>query len=138
MVTANATDQSTTASTCHVHGGMLATIYSSEQNAALVNAFSSQVTSPLATTTSNAFWIGFERESTKRPFTWLEGSASAYTNWDAGQPDNCGGYDDCSIVQISNGKWGNVACSLSTDFCNGQGRFGSYQGLCKLGNVYLR
>ena len=128
MVTSVATDRDTAEATCVASGGHLATITSSAQNSALVSAFSAQVTSSPCIYGDNCFWIGYKRVYSGGAFAWTDNSTSTYTNWGS-TLDNCGGCEACTHVRTS-GSWNDVACSLSTDTC-GDGKLGSYQGLCK-------
>jgi len=119
-VTASATDWDTAETTCISLGGYLATITSSNQNAALLSAFSTKVA-------GSAVWIGYKRVSSGGAFAWADGSTSTYTNWVSGEPNNQNGCEICTQLFISTGQWNDYACA--TNACGSS--VASFQGICK-------
>ncbi|KAI7792075.1 putative lectin C-type domain containing, partial [Triplophysa rosa] len=58
-------------------------------------------------------WIGLFRDS----WEWSDNTDSAFRYWKSGQPDNYGGYEDCTVVGMAvEGKWIDVPCSGSYTF----------------------
>ncbi|KAI7807641.1 putative lectin C-type domain containing [Triplophysa rosa] len=58
-------------------------------------------------------WIGLFRDS----WEWSDHTDSTFRYWKSGQPDNYGGYEDCTAVDMNNeGKWHDVSCSDSNTF----------------------
>ncbi|MEO6904397.1 MAG: PKD domain-containing protein [Bacteroidia bacterium] len=63
---------------------------------------------------SGTIWIGLGRDLTDpapiKKFVWYDKSPLIYTNWNAGEPNNYGGNENC--VQIfANGLWNDFPCS---------------------------
>ena len=53
-------------------------------------------------------WIGYTDEDQEGNFEWVDGSASGYTNWNSGEPNNQGtgsGHADHTVIKKDNGKW---------------------------------
>jgi hypothetical protein len=50
-------------------------------------------------------WIGFNDVASEGQFVWTDGSASSYTNWNPGEPNNSGGVEDFTELLGSNGRW---------------------------------
>ena len=64
-------------------------------------------------------WIGGKRSGNS--FKWVDGNAFDYYNWNAGQPDNLGGKEDCIMVysdpgQAYHDKWNDVPCDVKKNF----------------------
>jgi hypothetical protein len=49
---------------------------------------------------ANNTWIGLSDRAVEMTFVWDDGSALAYTNWGAGEPNNGGGtyQEDCGVL----------------------------------------
>lgn len=70
---------------------------------------------------SNYYWIGLEEGSTADSFSWYDGSAATYTDWDTSyaQPDSGAGE---SCVQVRSGGWHDVVCwTTSERVCESEG-----------------
>uniref|UniRef100_A0A8C7Z4J6 C-type lectin domain-containing protein n=1 Tax=Oryzias sinensis TaxID=183150 RepID=A0A8C7Z4J6_9TELE len=50
-------------------------------------------------------WFGLHRDS----WVWTDGSATSYTSWLAGQPNNAGGSQGC--VYMEKEKWNDFPCT---------------------------
>lgn len=55
-------------------------------------------------------WIGFTDENSEGNFYWYDGSPVIYTNWNAGEPNNDGGNEDCTQI-FPNGLWNDLPCN---------------------------
>ena len=47
---------------------------------------------------NNKFWIGLNDLATEGTFVWSGGAPVGYTNWQAGEPNNAGGGEDCAQI----------------------------------------
>jgi hypothetical protein len=59
-----------------------------------------------------SLWLGLHRQWPGGPFVWMDGTKVDYANWDAGQPDNCGGNENCVNMRTDNhigGLWNDAA-----------------------------
>ena len=60
-------------------------------------------------------WIGLRRRSDKK-FYWLNDTSllGNYQRWNAGEPNNLGGGEDCAeMLSYNNGTWNDLPCSNS-------------------------
>ena len=56
-------------------------------------------------------WIGANDIGNEGSFVWAEPPAPVnYTNWDAGQPDNAYGVENCVHMWLGDGKWNDLPC----------------------------
>jgi hypothetical protein len=74
------------------------------------------------TLVSNDFWIGYSYEDSSisgTSFQWNTGCSSSYTNWDSGEPNRIvdDGVDDCVEEDQQNGKWSDVSCLDTNNWC---------------------
>ena len=60
---------------------------------------------------SRDIFIGLSDSNIEGTFVWSDGCPLAYTNWEAGEPDNDYGLEDCVLFLGANGKW-------NVDFCD--------------------
>ncbi len=80
-------------------GGHLVTVNDAAENTFLTTTWGAQ--QPL--------WIGLFRTVPNAPsFAWASGQAVTYTNWAAGEPNNCCGGEDYTHT-YGDGKWNDVA-----------------------------
>jgi|CXWL01.1.fsa_nt_gi hypothetical protein len=93
-------------------GGHLTTI-----NDAAENAF---VHSRFGLTRSVSLWIGLRRSVAHGPFSWVDGDAAAYTNWEGGEPNDCCGGEAYTHMYSSIGTWNDLP-DVSTYFAPQQG-----------------
>jgi hypothetical protein len=73
-------------------GGNLVTINSPEEQSFLAGTYASQ-----------ELWIGLSDSAQEGTFTWVSG-ATAYTNWEQGEPNNINNNQDFAILG-RNGSW---------------------------------
>ena len=85
-------------------GGHIVSIQSATENACLANELNSHGY-------SGVIWIGYTDVVTEGTFLWLDGSPFGYTNWNAGEPNNAGGNENCTQM-FPNGKWNDLNCAL--------------------------
>ncbi|MDJ0716620.1 MAG: lectin-like protein [Prochloraceae cyanobacterium] len=90
--------------------GNLVTINTPQEQSFLAQAYGSQ-----------NVWIGFSDAGVEGNFEWFNG-ATAYTNWQGGQPNNGGSGEDFALL-ASNGNWFDERGSLS------------YRGIIEIPNV---
>lgn len=68
----------------------------------------SQISGKYTTST----FIGLHDQSEENGWEWTDGSLVIYKNWQAKQPDNWHGEEDC-VRMRTGGKWDDISCSLS-------------------------
>ena len=59
------------------------------------------------------FWIGLTDEGSEGRWRWTDGSQSAWTNWESGQPNGGSGANCAGIEQQ---KWWDTSCSNTRRF----------------------
>jgi hypothetical protein len=55
-------------------------------------------------------WIGFTDEALEDTWVWIDGTATGYTNWAAGEPNNIAGGEDCGEMRDL-GQWNDDRCT---------------------------
>ena len=90
---------------CRAHYHDLASIHSSSENAAV------------AALCPGECWIGGSDAAQEGTWTWSDGTAWDYENWEFGEPNNGGG-DEPYIVISDSGRW------------NDESRYGTYPFVC--------
>ncbi|KAL1787504.1 mannose-binding protein C [Sigmodon hispidus] len=55
-------------------------------------------------------YLGVTDQKIENRFVDLKGNRVQYTNWNAGEPNNTGDQEDCTVL-LTNGKWNDVPCS---------------------------
>jgi len=108
-VCAEKTDWTTAKNRCETWGGSLATVEYALHNGNI---------RAVANTVSNSkVWIGYNDRTTEGSFVWDgRSSATGYTNWDTGQPDNFGSPpigQDCVSLDHGNGRWDDASCTTT-------------------------
>ena len=102
---------------CVSMGGHLVSIHSIAE----VNFLQSIIGKPkygLRSGYSGWIWIGAKRATQSGPsnvkFQWSDGSNFDYEYWDAGEPNDYGGQEDCAhhYGKAGDGKWNDRQCSL--------------------------
>jgi hypothetical protein len=58
--------------------------------------------------TSRRIWIGFNDNATEGTFTWSDGSAASYANWNAGEPNNADAGEDVAEFLGGQGTWNDM------------------------------
>eukprot|EP00978_Attheya_sp_CCMP212_P045016 scaffold331115_cov56-Attheya_sp.AAC.1 len=57
-------------------------------------------------------WIGFVDYVSEGSFVWTDGSDVTFTSWDAGEPNNYNGNEDCTTIYWNApNEWNDFACS---------------------------
>ncbi|EYF04947.1 Hypothetical protein CAP_3758 [Chondromyces apiculatus DSM 436] len=56
-------------------------------------------------------WLGLTDLTTEGTFAWESGEPFAYTNWEAGQPDDFEGTEDCVEMYHVTGEWNDDNCT---------------------------
>ena len=97
---------------CVSQGYDIATITSSEDNLLVYNI-----------PTSVYCWIGINDINTEGTYVWADGSSNSYRNWDANEPNNGGGGQDCGVMWTQ-GYWDDDTCArqLGCYFCSSDGK----------------
>ncbi len=62
----------------------------------------------------DTLFIGLEASGPLRHWSWVTGENQGYTRWNAGQPSDSGGNEDCA--ELTNGNWNDVPCSVSRGY----------------------
>ncbi len=101
-------------------GGHLLTINNATENAAVLAAAQ-------AAGLTGGVWIGYTDAAVEGNWAWVDGTVSAYTNWNGGEPSNSGGFpcytdEDGALLQLSNGMWNDLA---TNNGCPGATAFAS-------------
>lgn len=79
-------------------GAHLVAVNDAAENTFLISTFG----------TNNALWLGLYRTSPNAPtFAWTNGDAVTYTNWAAGEPNNCCSGEDYTHTYTS-GQWNDL------------------------------
>jgi Lectin C-type domain/Calx-beta domain/Ser-Thr-rich glycosyl-phosphatidyl-inositol-anchored membrane family/FG-GAP-like repeat/PA14 domain/LysM domain len=76
------------------YGGNLVTINDATEDQWIQSTFG----------TSESFWIGLTDKVNEGTFTWINGEAVTYTNWNPGEPNNFDGKEDY-VHTSGSGKW---------------------------------
>ena len=63
-------------------------------------------------------WIGANDLRKEGTFTWSDGKAFAFSNWNPGEPNNYRGAEDCVHFHIKNSerRWNDYPCSIVLGF----------------------
>ncbi|KAH7715698.1 CLEC-50 protein [Aphelenchoides avenae] len=91
--------------TCVTKGGHLASVRSAFENGFFVREGPAWC--------SDSYWIG-GTNTEQGKWTWSDGKAFAYSNWDSGQPLN--GSNRCLASATDTGKWSSEQCHLAKPF----------------------
>ena len=61
---------------------------------------------------SYSYWIGLYQNTHDSGFTWKDGTALDYENWNDYEPNNSGGMEGCVTVdKWSGGRWNDDHCA---------------------------
>ncbi|KAL2097651.1 hypothetical protein ACEWY4_006858 [Coilia grayii] len=61
-------------------------------------------------------WIGYSAQDPSVGYTWSDGSASSYTNWNVGEPDNKHNVENCAALDLLSVVWEDRSCEYKNDF----------------------
>lgn len=124
---------------CETKGGHLATITSSEENLAVMNAISQFGNLDVV----EKYWLGGNDVVEEGNFQWITGEEWDYTNWNTGEPNNDGNEDYAVIFSRTStlGKWNDSPSQRSMTgfiyeyelkecrvFCDGEETATQYEG----------
>lgn len=56
------------------------------------------------------WWIGLTDSAAEGSFTWVDGSALDYTNWDPGEPNDDGTEDCVELHRSASSRWNDTQC----------------------------
>ncbi|XP_071962907.1 macrophage mannose receptor 1-like [Antedon mediterranea] len=56
-------------------------------------------------------WIGLSDVESESDFTWVSTECSQYDNFEAAEPNNDGGNEDCVELYTTSGKWNDIPCN---------------------------
>jgi hypothetical protein len=105
------------ADTCSAFGLTLTTLDDALENAA-VAAYAASLHTGFGN--PPAWWIGLNDLATEGTYAWDDGTALAYTNWYAGQPNDPGGTSDCVETNYQYnqgaGQWNDQTCTQNRSF----------------------
>jgi len=89
-------------------GGYLAIVRSAAENEWIrINVCNAALGTPIAV------WIGRHDEAVEGAFQTVNGEASSYTKWNAGEPNNDGDEDYAQIASAATGKWNDLSNTYS-------------------------
>nr|XP_022336336.1 macrophage mannose receptor 1-like isoform X2 [Crassostrea virginica] len=93
---------------CRGLGGDLVSIHSDGENTFVKNLISG---SPVDV------WIGLNDKQVERGHRWTDGSATDYTKWNRGEPNDGQGREDCvAMLRGYSGVWNDISCFFSKPF----------------------
>jgi len=91
---------------CEVNGGLLASIISEEENAAIFRHLGA------SWGYSGNLWIGLVDAAKEGDFRWINGEAVTYGNWCTGEPNDAGKVgEDCAHIFTSRNCWNDSDCN---------------------------
>ena len=98
---------------CQGLGGDLAVIKSAGKNDYLFNLVTMQ-----ETVTDGKAWIGLEKNADDSKWYWIDGTPleGNYENWDAGEPNNALGDENCGHFYKSQGGWNDHLCEMKGEW----------------------
>lgn len=88
-------------------GGTLVVIDSPAENTAVLALVAEDVPS---------LWIGFSDLETEGTFAWADGTPVDHTNWNAGEPNDAAGNEDCAQLAQATGYWNDFDCAMALPF----------------------
>ncbi|MFO0757759.1 MAG: C-type lectin domain-containing protein [Byssovorax sp.] len=93
---------------CVAHGGHLATIGSPAEE----NALFSTIGAPQG---ASSFWIGLAEPAEGR-WLWSNASRVSFDAWNAGEPNNAGGVENCGEWLFPSARWNDLDCMTARPF----------------------
>jgi hypothetical protein len=92
---------------CQGLGGYLATFTSEAEKAFVVHRWG----------TSSRFWLGASDETDEGGWRWVTGEPFDWTDWDAGEPNNCAAVENYLMVwgaeDVREGRWNDLGVGAS-------------------------
>ncbi|XP_061179353.1 macrophage mannose receptor 1-like [Saccostrea echinata] len=89
---------------CRGYGGDLASVHSAGENSFIQT---------LTQSGSVNSWIGLNDRDIESGHKWTDGSATDYTQWNRGEPNNFADTEDCVELTRGSGGWNDVNCFFS-------------------------
>ena len=98
---------------CRGLGGDLAVINSAEENDYLFNVVLME-----ETVTKGKAWIGLTKDPYDSKWYWIDETPleGNYENWNAGEPNNASGDEDCAHFYKSEGGWNDHRCEMKGEW----------------------
>jgi len=89
---------------CRLFNSNLTSIHSDNENEFVRNQLAVSLES---------VWIGLANlENEKAVYQWVDGSDVSFSNWKPGEPNNLGGSENCTDLNINTGQWNDLDCDL--------------------------
>ena len=87
--------------------GHLASVHSEEENIFVASLAKEKI------------WLGHHDLPKEEQWTWTDGTAFTYNNWNIGEPNNAGNDEDCTELYSPSSKekyWNDIHCSRKFNF----------------------
>ncbi|XP_031175105.1 galactose-specific lectin nattectin-like isoform X1 [Sander lucioperca] len=95
---------------CQIVGGNLASIHSDEEHTFIKN-YINQVSGEQRTS-----WIGGTDTVKEGTWLWTDRSDFTYKSFNAGEPNNRGGAENCLLMNWGGANWNDLACNNQASF----------------------
>ena len=92
---------------CQGVGGHLASVTSAQEGDFIWNNVMDGANS------TNARWLGGTDQAMEGTWVWTTGEPFTYTNWNAGEPNNSGGAENCLEYYYNINAWNDDSCSAT-------------------------
>jgi hypothetical protein len=56
------------------------------------------------------WFIGLSDAASEGTFVWIDGGGLDFTHWNTGEPNDAGGNEDCTEMDLAGGIWNDVPC----------------------------
>ena len=90
---------------CAALGGRLIQLETEEKNIAVTRAVWAYTKDP--------FWIDLNDLESEGEWVWRDGTEVGFTNWRAGEPNNCSNNEDCAHANFGEeGVWNDLPCEV--------------------------
>ncbi|KAL9952324.1 hypothetical protein ACROYT_G039561 [Oculina patagonica] len=96
--------------TCRSQNSNLTSIHSAEEN---------EFVRDKVATPSERVWIGLNNLINNAVLKWIDGSYVSFTNWASTEPNNSGGFENCTEIW-TNGEWNDIDCSYNWSYVCGK------------------
>lgn len=65
---------------------------------------------------AGGWFIGLSDSASEGAFVWIDGAGLDFTSWNAGEPNDAGGVEDCVEIDPTVGIWNDVPCDTPRAF----------------------